>query len=73
VNILQSVIALSASSLSIQRLYTRDDNDTHTHNKQGGSCSKEDSNNKMMSMIMFVHQITCGRFVVDNNLNRIKN
>jgi hypothetical protein len=31
VNILQSVIALSASSLSIQRWYTKDDNDTHTH------------------------------------------
>ena len=31
VNILQSVIALLASSLSIQRLYTQDDNDTDTH------------------------------------------
>jgi hypothetical protein len=31
VNILQSVIALSASSLSLQRLYTQDDTDRHTH------------------------------------------
>jgi hypothetical protein len=35
-NILRSVIALSASSLSVQRLYTQDDNriDRHTQNKQ---------------------------------------
>jgi hypothetical protein len=33
-NILQSVIALSASSLSIQRLYTQNDNDTHKISKE---------------------------------------
>jgi hypothetical protein len=45
---------------------------THTQNKQWGSSSKEDSNNEMMSMIMFVHQITCRPFSVDTNLNLIK-
>ena len=33
-DILQSVIALSASSLSIQRLYTQNDNDTHKISKE---------------------------------------